>query len=397
MEPQPGWTLTFRLQNEEGVWVLNHPPRLKLFALITSIVVMLSYSSSAFAQQVTSAEAKPPVTVNKLDTTSLQYGGSFLGNTAVELEADLEKIASGDEPKTLSELLALERQQVKIAKQIIAVTVNISQGSAQGSGVIVSPDGYVLTAAHVAGRPGREAKITLSDGRIVMGKTLGMDRSVDAGLIKITEGNSNWPHASLNVTKKLIPGQWVIASGHPGGYDENRPAVIRVGRLIEMIPYKEPTTLVTDCALIGGDSGGPLFDLTGRLIGIHSRIGSEVADNMHVPIRMFNEGWERMVKGESWGTLPGHKPVIGVRGRSGTNASTNAYIESVLEDGPADQAGIQSGDIVTRFDGVDVKTFDDLIKAVETTIPGDRVKVTVRRQNKLIDLRLIIGLQSDEE
>ncbi len=127
---------------------------------------------------------------------------------------------------------------------------------------------------------------------------MGMNRNMDAGLVKITESRNtketidgrvvetvaSWPFASLGTSSQIKPGNWVIASGHSGGWNrDGRPAVIRVGRVIETMP----STLVTDCALIGGDSGGPLFDLKGKLIGIHSRIGTDVSDNMHVPIDVF--------------------------------------------------------------------------------------------------------------
>ena len=330
------------------------------------------------------------VTAYRLPPAGSRSGGKYTGSTLLDLGPDLSAIARGQEPRTLQQLRALEQQQIAVSERIAAVTVNILQGSAQGSGVIVSPDGFILTAAHVAGRPGREAKITLADGRQVRGKTLGMNRSVDAGLVQIVDESINgWPHASIGVSDDLKQGQWVIAAGHPGGLDDQRPPVIRIGRLLDLMP----STLVTDCALIGGDSGGPLFDLSGKLIGIHSRIGTHVAENMHVPIDMYRAGWERMARSESWGTLPGYKPVIGVRGFvEGPKAST-AAIESVIEDGPADQAGIRAGDVITRFDGVDVQTFEELIRAVESVVPGDRVRVSLMRDGEPLEKRLIVGIE----
>ncbi len=306
------------------------------------------------------------------------------------METGLEMIARGQEPRTIQELLALERQQIKVSAKIAEVTVNVLQGSAQGSGVIVSPEGFVLTAAHVAGKPGRNTKITLSDGRQVNGKTLGMDRSVDAGLIQITDTSvSKWPHASIGVSQDLRPGQWVIASGHPGGLDTQRPPVIRVGRLLNSMR----STLITDCTLIGGDSGGPLFDLNGKLIGIHSRIGTEFADNMHVPIDMYQADWERLARGDSWGTLPGYKPMIGVRGYTDGPNAERATIERIVADGPADEAGLMAGDVVISFDGSEVKTFEDLIRSVEASLPGDRVRISVQRDGKVLEKRIIIGVQ----
>src|SRR4030095_1140333 len=90
--------------------------------------------------------------------------------------------------------------------------------------------------------------------------------------------------------------QWCLATGHPGGYQEDRQAVLRLGRVSD----NESGAIVTDCTLVGGDSGGPLFDLDGRVIGINSRIGQNLAANMHVPVNTYRSSWERMAKGEAW-------------------------------------------------------------------------------------------------
>jgi len=346
--------------------------------------------------------------------------GVFPGITFVALEEGLDRVARGAEPRSIRELQLLEDQQSKVSQKIIDVTVNVQQGTAQGSGVIITPDGYVLTAAHVAGKPGREATVILSDGRRVRAKTLGTNRGMDAGLLQIIDlpsdrsaaggsgatgavvtasanssANSSaavWPHATLGKSEDLRLGQWVIAAGHPGGWIPDRPAVVRAGRLLNIMR----STIVSDCALIGGDSGGPLFDLNGRLIGIHSRIGTETADNMHVPIDIYQESWDRLADGQAWGTLPGYKPVIGVVGpeRSGTVTSPPAEIVKVINGSPAAAAGLKEGDIVVRFDDSSVTTFEDLQRAVEGVAPGDRVSVEVDRQGQRLRLRIIIGQDS---
>ena len=356
-------------------------------ALFVSVCAAQNPAGSSSGSERVAAQT---VTSLRLPVEPIRPSGIYNGSTAVEIELGLESIGRGKEPRTIEELQALERQQIKVAEKIAAVTVNILQGSAQGSGVIVSPEGFVLTAAHVAGKPGRETRITLADGRTVRGRTLGMNRSVDAGLIQITESSGiEWPHASLGLSSDLVLGQWVIAAGHPGGLVKNRPPVIRVGRLLNTLP----STLITDCTLIGGDSGGPLFDLNGKLIGIHSRIGAEFSDNMHVPIDMYRDSWERMAKSEAWGTLPGYKPVIGVLGFGSGDQAKRATIEQVVIDGPADRAGIEKGDIIIRYDGVAITTFEELIAAVDGSLPGDRVTISLIRENQVIEKRMIVGVE----
>lgn len=349
-------------------------------AWFVSSLLLSSVPSGSFAQESATTTLQKPVT-SPVRTLEKQTGSTF-----VSFETGLERIARGGEPSTLAELQALEKQQEKVASQINKVTVNVQQGSAQGSGVIITPDGFVLTAAHVAGRPGRTAIVKLSDGRTVKAKTLGTNRGMDAGLLQITDKKgAPWPHATLGESKDLRLGQWLIAAGHPGGWISDRPAVIRVGRVLQMMK----STLVTDCALIGGDSGGPLFDLNGRLIGIHSRIGSETTDNMHVPIDVYRDSWDRMAQSQSWGTLPGFTPMIGVEGSA---SSARAEVSSIAESGPAARSGIRPGDIILSYDGNSISSFTELQRAVEESLPGDRVEIRYERQGELMRARIIVGI-----
>ncbi len=343
-------------------------------------------SSRVLGQESTTTTVKKPAT----SSASGQFNNSSAGSTFVSIENGLDWIARGGEPRTVAELQALEKQQEKVANQINSVTVNVQQGSAQGSGVIITPDGFVLTAAHVAGKPGRQARIMLSNGIQVTAKTLGVNRAMDAGLLQIVDKTGKpWPHASLGESSQLRPGQWVIAAGHPGGWMADRAAVIRVGRVLQ----KLPSTLVTDCALIGGDSGGPLFDLTGRLVGIHSRIGTETADNMHVPIDVYRDSWDRLAASQAWGTLPGFKPVVGIAGRKGENGEGPAEVGSVVPDGPADRIGILPGDIILSYDGIAIRSFNDLKRAVSESVPGDRVEIKFDRQGTPMRKSIIVAVQ----
>ena len=305
------------------------------------------------------------------------------------ISPELKLIAEGKEPSSLNELRALEQQQSQVARAIQQVTVNIQQGSSQGSGVIITEDGYILTAAHVAGAPGRNAIVILHDGTKLQAKTLGMNRDHDAGLIRIEAPGRKFAHASLGQSKSLKVGQWVIGAGHPGGWQPDRGTVIRVGRMQKMVPRnRDPHTLFTDCALIGGDSGGPLFTLDGKLVGIHSRIGTDITDNMHVPIDVFKASWDRMARKEVWGVLPGFgPPYIGVTGKSDGPAT----LSEVAVDGPASMAGLMRGDTVIAFDGKQIDTFQDLINAVATTTPGDVVLITIQRGAEVMRLPMQIG------
>ena len=215
-----------------------------------------------------------------------------------------------DSPESVSDLIEMERQIRKISKQVIPTTVNIQVGNAQGSGVIVSKKGEILTAAHVIGGSGREVKIVLSDGRQLKGETLGLNRRLDVGLVKIVD-KGEWPVAEMGDMKNVGVGSWCLATGHPGGYRKDRPPVVRLGRVI----LKKDDILQTDCTLVGGDSGGPVFDMEGKVIGINSRIGASTAWNFHVPVSAYQDNWDRLVKAETWGdSPPPGGPILGVSG-----------------------------------------------------------------------------------
>jgi serine protease Do len=314
------------------------------------------------------------------------------GMTYVALDDRLKALIDGREPSTLEELRELETQQSLVSKLIKKVTVNIQQGAAQGSGVIITPDGYILTAAHVAGGPGRTAWVILNDGTRLRAETLGMNRSKDAGLIRITDQSRKpLPHATLGRSSELKIGQWCIGAGHPGGWQPERGTVIRVGRIQRLSPNrKQAHTLFTDCALIGGDSGGPLFTLDGKLIGIHSRIGTDVTDNMHVPIDVYNDSWDRMVRKEAWGVLPGFDPpYIGVRGGDDPDAAPVVY--SVEPGGPADLADIQAEDLVLSVEKQPIKSFRELVETISSYSPGDTIVLKIRRGESTLQLPVIVG------
>ena len=287
---------------------------------------------------------------------------------------ELGEILAGGIPDDIDDLRAMQERIRKLSEQVIPCTVGIQVGAAQGSGVIISEDGYVLTAGHVVGAPDRNVTFVLHNGRRVKGKTLGSNTGIDSGLMKIT-ADGPWPHMEMAGDALLKPGQWVIAAGHPGGYVRGRKPVIRLGRVLAHAPQG----IRTDCTLVGGDSGGPLFDMDGRVVGINSRIGGPLTANIHVPIATYHETWDRLAAAESWGPAGSSGAFLGV---ASDPEAENAKIAEVVPGSPAEQAGIKPGDVITKFDGKPVSSFSELQQRVARMKPGDKVKVEVERDGK---------------
>jgi serine protease Do len=300
----------------------------------------------------------------------------------------LVSVFNGAAPASVNDLRAMQDHVRLVTERVLPATVAVVAGSAQGSGVIISSDGYVLTAAHVIGGSERNARIYLHDGRRVSAQKLGTNRTLDAGLLKIDEKALNgeaWPHVKVGDSSKVQSGQWCLAMGHPGGVQAAREPALRLGRILNL---DLPSAVTTDCTLIGGDSGGPLFNMKAEVIGIHSRIGGALTANLHVPVNTYTEHWDRLVKGDSWGHIPGQEPFLGVQGDSDRN---DAVITRVFERSPAEKGGVRVGDLIVRFAGQSISDFDSLKSMVQDQDPGSVVDVEVMRDGKRLQLQVTIG------
>ncbi|MCA9075573.1 MAG: trypsin-like peptidase domain-containing protein [Planctomycetaceae bacterium] len=340
--------------------------------LLTGVVVFLNTSSdvrSVFAQD-SKAPVGQTVRVEKPDFSTLSPG--------------VVKIV----PDSIDDLREIEDRVQALIEKVTESTVALQVGLAQGSGVIVSPDGYVLTAAHVSGEPGNRVAMRLPDGTHAFGRTLGGNSTLDASLIKIESPKRTWPYLKMADLSELETGAWCVVTGHPGGYQEDRAPVIRLGRVI----YADDRVIRTDCELVGGDSGGPLIDLKGQVIGINSRIGEDVSFNLHVPVSVYQEGWDQMAASKTF-TL--HTDAyLGVQGEG---VAQGVRLTKIYPDEPAARAGMQVGDIVTEFEGIPVKSMDDLIELVGDERPGRRVTITLLRAGELIETQPRLGRREKEE
>ena len=293
----------------------------------------------------------------------------------------------------LADLRKLSKKLVALSGPSVAATVSLvsTGGGGAGSGVIVSEDGLVLTAAHVVASLSDDVIVIFPDGKRVKAEKLGGDYDRDAAMVRITEEGS-YPFVKVGESKGLLRNEWCVAFGHPGGFDSMRSPPVRLGRVLGSGQF-----VTTDCAVVGGDSGGPLFDMQGEVIGIHSNIGSTLSENRHVPIGVFTGSWDDMVAGKRTGArfaggeeqIDPNRPVLGIN-LAGSAENGGVTLEGVMENSPAEKAGLQAGDIVAEINGEAVDSPEQLIRVVGEYDSGETLKIAYRRgdENKEVEVKL---------
>jgi serine protease Do len=315
---------------------------------------------------------------------------AFLALTAPTFAQSLPPAFAKTIPADLHDLQDIEQLVQKLVEKVIPATVNLRIGTVQGSGVIVNREGYILTAGHVSGAANRDVLIILHDGRRLKGRTLGANNGIDSGMVRISE-DADFKHAEMANSAPLAQGTWCLSLGHPGGHKPGRPPVVRLGR----VQQSAANFIISDCALVGGDSGGPLFDMHGKVIGIHSRIGDQISSNIHVPIGAYNDAWTRLTHGEVWGNpaplftaVKAGEAYLGVRAAA---EKTTLKIESVTSGSPAEKAGLKTDDLIVTIDNVRLASVDDLSMFLKTRRPGTQINVHLQRRGETMTIAVVLG------
>ncbi len=265
-----------------------------------------------------------------------------------------------------------------------------------GSGFIVSPDGYILTNAHVVANA-TDVTVKLSDRREFKARVVGADQRTDVALLKIDA--RDLPAVKLGDPKAVKPGEWVVAIGSPFGLENTVTAgvVSATGRALpdsDYVPF-----IQTDVAVNPGNSGGPLFNLAGEVIGINSQIftrsGGYQGISFAIPIDVALDVERQLIA---------HGRVI--RGRLGVTtqemsqpladsfgmkSATGALVSSVEKGSPAERAGLESGDVILEVDGHPVEHAGELARRIAETAPGTRANLVVWRHGSTRDLTAVIG------
>ncbi len=297
-----------------------------------------------------------------------------------------------------------------------------------GTGFVVDTDGHILTNAHVVDESGQEATavtVVLNKGgsatRRVKGELLGVDSGSDVALIKVDPGGLELKALPLGDSDKVAVGEPVVAIGNPLGYDFSITSgiVSAVGRTLQAPNgMRIPNGIQTDAASNQGNSGGPLIDGSGKVIGINEQIASQGGGNdglgFAVPINTAVRVMEQLRKtGKveyAWLGVAGQTLTSDVAGMFDLQADSGALVEQVTADSPAAQAGLRGGDrtvtvqgqqfiiggdIITKVDREVITTFDGLVAYLGTKKPGDKVTLTVVRGAETLQVPATLAARPD--
>ena len=276
--------------------------------------------------------------------------------------------------------------------------------SSLGSGFIISEDGYVISNYHVV-READEVVVRMSDRKEYIAEIIGTDPRSDIAVLKI-EADQPLPSLKLGKSVDLEVGEWVLAIGSPFGFDHSVTAGI-VSAKGRSLPNENYVPFIqTDVAINPGNSGGPLFNLDGEVVGVNSQIysrtggfmGLSFAIPIDVVMNVYQQLREKGSVSRGW---------LGVLIQDVDRALAESFkmekphgalVSKVLEDSPAANSGIEVGDVIVKFNGINVGTSSELPPLVGTAAVGDKTPVEVIREGKRKKLNVVIGeLPTDEE
>jgi serine protease Do len=302
----------------------------------------------------------------------------------------VENSFTNQSPKNEKDLLTIQHRLQLLLPEAKKSLVAIEAGDGAGSGVIISEDGLVLTAAHVIGKTGKKMHVRLPNGKRVPAVSLGGSEISDAGMLKITR-KGTWPFAPIASMDKSKVSDWCFAIGHPGGYDKKRGVVVRLGRVIA----KTDETLQSDSRLLGGDSGGPLFNLDGEIIAIHSRISKKSDQNFHVPIECFHTNWEFYRTGE---ILTFNKLVdMGFLGVGCEKTVAGLIVLNVIKGSAADRIGLVKNDLLLTVDGEKLDSVEELTILISNKQPDESILLEFQRDGIALSEKVTLGARPKEE
>lgn len=276
---------------------------------------------------------------------------------------------------------ALQERIHSTIENVQPAVVSIRQQGGLFSGVIVSGTGTILSAGHAVD-PGKRYQVFLPDGRRFTALGKGTNPRADCALLQITDKVEDLPFVRIGDSSTVVVNQPCLSLSFPGGQGNDKEPRVRFGRVVSV-----GNTLQSTALMEPGDSGGPLFDLQGRVIGIHSRIGRQMDRNYEVPVNTFKQYWNELHREEVFTGGPS-APKLGFRGKVLEDGS-GIQVISVEDESLAKEHGIEKDDIVNVIQGAAVSSVDDLKKALLSAVEDREITeivVGVRRGEEELQL-----------
>lgn len=305
-----------------------------------------------------------------------------------------------------------EEVAARVAASVVAIDVRTGSGEGQGSGVIIDTEGHILTNNHVvAGAQDETVTVTLSDGRLYDAKIVGLDASTDLAVVKLVDPPSNLAAATLADSDKVVVGNAVMAVGNPLGLANTVTTgiVSAVDRPVSASDGSRSSTVVTnaiqiDAAVNPGNSGGPLFDAAGEVIGITSSIATlssgsgqsgSIGLGFAIPANLARSVGDQLIASGS-----AEHAFLGVSLRDATATADGATrrgaeVVEVTKGSAAEVGGVQAGDVVVAIDGKAVSGAEYLTAAVRERVEGDRAVLTIVRDGAARDVTVTLAARAD--
>ncbi len=353
-------------------------PRTGLILLLAAIVGLLAGGVGGYVAVQTSDEAASNQVV------------------LPQTEANLSERPSG----SVADIAA------QVSPAVVSLVVDGAGGSGTGSGFVIRSDGYILTNNHVVESAAQRGTITaqFSDNRKLDATIVGRDAASDLAVVKVDA--EDLPTVVLGNSDGVVVGDLALAIGSPLGLQGtvtsgivsalNRPVTAGGGGETSFI-----NAIQTDAASNPGNSGGPLVNAAGEVIGVNSAIATlsdsgfgqsgSIGLGFAIPVNQAKRIAEELIS-----TGQSTTPIIGVR-LDLRYTGDGALVQSVTSGGPADEAGMQDGDVIVAFEGQPIATSDELVVQIRSKSPGDEVTLTVERDGERIDLQITLGADSTSD
>ena len=384
----------------------------KLIAFLIGIIILILISMGLWAKKSSKSEVIEPlqndfveeVKPKQDDNTVSMLLPDFTQLVAREGSA-VVNIQAMNEPQKNDERSIVDDPLYDLFRRMLPSQPEWGQSDNEsanfGSGVIINKSGYILTNAHVV-KDLSSIKVTLTDRREYTAKLIGADDKSDIALLKIEA--SDLPVATLGNSGSLKTGEWVVAIGAPFGFENSVTAGI-VSAKNRALPQENYTPFIqTDVAINPGNSGGPLYNLKGEVIGINSQIysrsGGFMGISFAIPIEVAINVAEQL---KATGKVERGQLGIVIQEVThdlaksfGLDKPTGALISNVLDGGPAQQAGLQVGDIIRSVNGEEVQVSTDLPMTIGALAPGKKIILGIWRKGQEIEVEIVLGSSEDK-